>query len=523
MNINLAQIKILSLGILISGFSTSSSYSFEVVETTISDVHMAFANGELTAKELVQLYLDRIEAYDQAGPEINSIIVINEKALSRAEELDAIFIATGPVGPLHGIPVLLKDQMDTVGMATTLGSVLLKDYYPEKDAFVTTKLEEAGAIILAKVTLGELAGGDTYGSLFGATKNPYALDRTAGGSSGGTGASVAANFGIVGLGQEAYASIRRPSSWNGIVGMRPTAGLVSRSGVYSGWPGYAGSLGPMTRTVKDMAILLDVMVGYDAEDPLTAYCVREIPETYTSFLDPAGLRGARIGVIRESLALNSEPDKEDFKEIERLFDTAVKELIIAGAVIVDDIRIPGVRDLIRNRSSGPDGVAAWETYFRRNESSPFKYIEEMYSEENVALVSPHKRLRARTAETEPPAIEPHYHAIRAREELMVNFLQVMAEHDLDVLLHRSVEHNPNLIVDGMNPPFLSTRGVSNINTFLAFASSMTVPAGFTHDGLPVGITFLGRGFDEGKLIKMAYAYEQYTKHRKPPASTPPLK
>lgn len=496
--------------------------SFDVVETTIYEIHRAFANGSLTAKVLVEAHLERIDAFDQGGPVINSVITLNEKALEIAAELDRIYAKSGPIGPLHGIPVLLKDQMDTVGMPTTLGTVLLKDYYPEKDAFVTTKLEEAGAIILAKVTLGELAGGDTYGSLFGVTRNPYALERTAGGSSGGTAAALAASFGVVGLGQEAYASIRRPSSWNGIVGMRPTIGLVSRTGVYSGWPAYAGSLGPMTRTVADLAILLDVMVGYDSEDPVTAYGVDRIPDSYTRFLDPAGLKGARVGVIRESIALNSEPNRDDFKEIEALFDNAVKELRAAGAIVVDDIRIPNVRDLLRQRSWGPDSDKAWETYFRRNESSPFYNIEDMYSPENVEKISPHKNTRVRLAGEEPGSIEAHYNSIRAREELMINFLQVLADHDLDVLIHRSVEHNPNLIEEGINPPYLTTRGVTHINTFLEFSSSMTVPAGFTEAGLPVGITFLGRPFDEGTLIKLGYSYEQFTRHRQAPSVTPAL-
>ena len=206
----------------------SAAASFDVMETTVEDVHKAYSSGQLSARQLTQMYLDRIEAYDKHGPKINCVITVNPKALEEADALDAAFKKSGFVGPLHGIPVVFKDQMDVAGIRTTLGSVVFEKYVPTQDSFVVDKLRKAGAIVLAKVTLGELGGGDTFGSLFGETHNPYDLERTAGGSSGGTGAAVAANFATVGIGQEGFASIRRPSTWNSIVGMRPTAGLVSR-------------------------------------------------------------------------------------------------------------------------------------------------------------------------------------------------------------------------------------------------------------------------------------------------------
>ena len=232
--------------------------SFDVVETTVAQIHSAYASGSLTARQLVQLYLDRIEAYDQKGPRINSVITINADALEEADRLDAAYRTSGFVGPLHGIPVMLKDQIDVAGMPTTLGSVLFRDYYPDRDAFVTTKLKEAGAIVLAKVTLGEMAAGDTHGSLFGSTRNPYALERTVGGSSGGPAASVAANFATFSVGQEALASIRRPAAWNSVVGMRPDGGarepgrclrgLASGRGLsWVPWPGPSRSRGASGR------------------------------------------------------------------------------------------------------------------------------------------------------------------------------------------------------------------------------------------------------------------------------------
>src|SRR4029079_3695633 len=213
----------------------ASSQAFNLVETTIADVHAAYRAGTLTVRQLVQAYLDRIAAYDKKGPAINCIISLNPAALEEADRLDAALEAQGFVGPLHGIPLVMKDQADVKGMPTTLGSVLFKDYMPRKDAFVAAKLKKAGAVFLGKATLGELGGGDTHGSLFGSTRNVYDLERTAGGSSGGSGAAVSANFCTVAIGQEGFASIRRPSIWNGVAGMRPTMGLVSRGGVYGGW------------------------------------------------------------------------------------------------------------------------------------------------------------------------------------------------------------------------------------------------------------------------------------------------
>jgi Asp-tRNA(Asn)/Glu-tRNA(Gln) amidotransferase A subunit family amidase len=325
--------------------------SFNVIETTIEQVHGAYQSGELTCRQLVQTYLDRIEAYDKNGPEINAIISVNSNALKEADRLDAAFSSSGLVGPLHGIPIIIKDQADAAGMPTTLGSILFKDYFPDRDAFVVDKLKKAGAIILAKATLGELGGGDTHGSLFGSTKNPYDLERTAGGSSGGSGASVSANFCTVAVGQEGFASIRRPSTWNSVAGMRPTAGLVSRSGVYAGWPSVNGSLGPMARTVTDLAKLLDVMIGYDPDDPITARGIGHIPKSFTNFLDKDGLRGKRIGILRESMGYDADPGSEDFTKVSEVFDKAVADLKAAGAEIVDPITIPELKAALAKRAT----------------------------------------------------------------------------------------------------------------------------------------------------------------------------
>src|SRR5437773_4345031 len=468
---------ILILAVLLwPGKAPSQAQTFRLQETTIEAVQNAYKAGRLTAHQLVELYLKRIDAYDKKGPAINSIITINPKALEEADRLDAAFKRSGLTGALHGIPVIVKDQFDVKGMPTTLGSILFEGYLPDRDSFVAEKLRKAGAIILGKTTLGELGGGDTHGSLFGSTRNPYALDRTVGGSSGGSAASVSANFATVGVGQEGLASIRRPSTWNSIVGMRTTAGLVSRGGVYSGWPERAGSLGPMARTVRDLAILLDVMVGYDSEDPLTATGVGHIPDSFTGFLDKNGLKGARIGVLRESMGYNSENDSDDFKKVTEVFDNAIAELKVAEAEIVDPIVIPKLNELLANRAGNPtSGDEAFRLYFGRSTRPPFKSRAEAMQSPDFTQVSRGAQNRLRSS-SDPTKYSQY---LIARDELMINVLKVMADNKLDAIVHKSIEHQPTLISDGINPPYINHRGAPHLNTFLVFVPTIAVPAGFT--------------------------------------------
>jgi Asp-tRNA(Asn)/Glu-tRNA(Gln) amidotransferase A subunit family amidase len=493
--------------------------TFNLLETTIADVHAAYRAGQLTARQLVEMYLERIEKYDQSGPALNAIITVNPKAREEADRLDVAYKSSGFVGPLHGIPIVLKDQADAAGMPTTLGSLLFKDYYPDRDAFVVEKLKKAGAIIIAKATLGELGGGDTHGSLFGSTKNPYALDRTPGGSSGGTAASVAANYATIGIGQEGFASIRRPATWNSIAGMRPTAGLVSRGGVFAGWPEIAGSLGPMARTVTDLATLLDVMVGYDPEDPVTAHGMGRAPQSYTKYLDANGLKGARIGILRTSMGFESEPGSDDFQKIEEVFERAVGELKKAGAEIVDPVVIPRLNELLAKRAgSYMQAEEGFKNYIGRSKRAPFSSRAEAAKAPDFSKVM--RRSQARWTRPEDPA--KHYEYLLAREELTTNLLKAMADNKLDAIVHKAVEHQPTLIADAFRPPYVDQKGVPHINTFLVFVPSIVVPAGFTRDNLPAGICFLGRPYDDGNMIKFAYAYEQATHHRRPPSSTTPL-
>jgi amidase len=494
----------------------SEAKAFQVVEATIADIHAAYRSGALTARNLVRMYLDRIDAYDKKGPAINSVIALNPKALDEAEALDAAFKASGPVGPLHGIPVLLKDQIDLEGMRTTLGSVLFKDYVPRANGFVVAQLKKAGVVFLGKVTLGELGGGDTHGSLFGSTKSVYDLERTAGGSSGGSGASVSANFCTVSIGQEGFASIRRPATWNGVVGMRPTMGLVSRSGVYGGWPTTNGSLGPMARTVTDLAKLLDGMVGYDPADPVTAHGVGNAPKSYSGDLDPGFLKNTRLGILREPMGYHTEPDSEDFNAVTEVFDKAVADLKKAGAVVVDPVVIPGLKEMLARRARDSEGDDEMFRLYFAGGDAPFATRQEAVASPLFAQVTNSAKRRWSNADTS----QQHHKYMLAREALMMSLLKVMADHKLDAIVHKSVEHQPTLIKDGVNPPFVDQKGAPHLNTFLMYVPSIAVPAGFTRAALPAGITFLGRPYDDARMIKLAFAYEQATHHRRAPASTP---
>jgi amidase len=485
---------------------------FSVVEATIADIQAALRQGKLTTRQLVQAYLDRIEAFDRAGPTINSVISVNPRVLEDAEELDRRYASGGPVGPLHGVVVLVKDQADVKGLPTTLGSVLFEGFEPGRDAVVVAKLRAQGAIILGKTTLGELGAGDTHGSLFGSTRNVYDLERTAGGSSGGSGAAVSANFCTVAVGQEGFASIRRPAIWNGVAGMRPTAGLVSRTNVYGGWPMINGSLGPMARSVADLAKLLDGMVGYDPQDPVTALGVGKAPASFAAGLAEASLKGARLGILREPMGFATEPDSEDFKLVDAVFDRAVGELRAAGAEIVDPVVIPDLNALLATRTremtEEDESFANW----LNGTNAPFHSRAEAMASPLFEKVFRGAQMRWRAT----ASAEKHHAFMQARETMMIRLHQVMADHRLDAIVHKAVEHQPTLISEGIAPPWRDQKGAPHLNTFLVFVPSVVVPAGFTSAGLPAGITFLGRPYTDEAMLNFAYAYEQATHHRRAP-------
>jgi len=354
----------------------SAATPFHLEEATISDVQAAYMSGTLTAEKLVQAYLERIQAYDQAGPQLNLVIFLNPKAQEEAAALDEHLRTTGKfVGPLHGIPVLLKDNVNTKDMPTTGGSLSLAGYTPATDAAITQKLRSAGAIILAKVNLHEFAiWGETVSSIRGQTLNPYDLTRTPGGSSGGTGAGLAANFAVAGIGTDTVNSIRSPASANGIVGIRPTLGLVSRAGVIP-YSFTQDAAGPLARTVTDAAKMLNVLVGYDPNDPATAWSVGNIEKDYTKFLKADGVRGKRIGVLRSFFG--NAPINE---EVNSVANKAVEDLRRLGATVVE-LNTP---DLDSNKISSDISVHLYEfkpainTYLVSGHA-PVKSLEEIIS------------------------------------------------------------------------------------------------------------------------------------------------
>jgi Asp-tRNA(Asn)/Glu-tRNA(Gln) amidotransferase A subunit family amidase len=497
---------------------------FRVVEASVADVHAAFARGTLTARALTQQYLDRIDAYDKRGPLLNSIITINPHALEDADRLDAQFKRTGRVGPLHGIPILVKDEIDTAGMPTTLGTLVFKDYRPPKDAFVVDRLRRAGAIILGKTTLSEFAAGDTYGSMFGSTRNPYDPTRTAGGSSGGSGAALAANLSMLALGEETAASIRRPGGWNALVTLRPTPGLVSRTGMWDGYPTTPAQVGPMARTVTDLARLLDVMVGYDPEDPLTALGVNVKHVPYSKYLDRNGLKGARIGVLREVLGNATDPASAEFKAVDVVFERNLAELKAAGATVVDPLVIPDLKKLMAVRATHPElAEEAMQLYLGRTPDWPFRTREAIGKHPDMDKAIPP------TKATQWRALQPKTdwaqwgQYLRAREQLTINIAKVTADNRLDAIVHKTVEIPPITLAEALTPPYKTGNNyISTLNTFLVFAATMTVPSGYSEGGLPTGLTFFGPAYTEPTLLKLAYAYEQATHHRTPPKTAPPL-
>lgn len=305
--------------------------------------------------------------------------------------------------------------------------------------------------------------------------------------------------------------------------MRPTPGLVSRSGMWDGYPSPTAQMGPMARTVSDLAQLLDVMVGYDPEDPVTALGVGRVPESYARLLDRNGLKGARIGVLRESIGVTSEPDSDDFKKVDVVFQKNIAELKAAGAIVVDPIVIPNLKALLAKRGGNPTVAdEALRRYLARNPNSAFKTREDIAKSPELPKSFPASKATQWTNPLGKTDLARWGEYLQAREELSIAIMKVMADNQLDAIVHKSVEHQPTFIKDGINPPYVNNKGVPTLNTFLVYAAAMTVPSGFTTDNLPVGITFFGKPYSEPTLLKLAYAYEQATRHRIPPKTTPPL-
>ena len=497
--------------------------TFQLAEATIHDVHTALRAGEITCRELVQLYFDRIDAYDQQGPQLNAIQSRNEQVFEEADALDLAMQTDGMVGPLHCIPVLLKDQVETKDMPTTFGSALFQDFISFRDATIVTRLKAAGGIILAKTTMGEFAS-RYVGSAFGVIRNAYDPTRNPSGSSGGSATGIAANFGMIGIGEDTGGSVRGPAAVHSLVGLRPTLELVSRHGMMPANP-TQDTMGPITRTVTDAAIVMDAIAGYDSEDPITAYSVGYVPETYTASLNVDQLRGARIGVLRTPMDTRTDRSSNDYQKVQAVFDRAVRELAALGAEVLDPLVIP---ELETSEGGGYgnnfETERATNEYLAEHQNAKVSTLREILLSGVVVPL----RERAMMGYVGRSTDEVGYlEVIHKREELRRGVLKIMADKALDAIVYATFDHQPTLIPhDVETNPYPAddygwgdNRGLSPAVGFPA----LTVPAGFTTDELPVGLEFLGRPFTEEKLLGFGYAFEQATHYRQPPPNMPPVK
>ncbi|MFC3879741.1 amidase [Algoriphagus namhaensis] len=474
---------------------------------SISAIHEKYASGQLTAVALVGAYLARI---DSVNPKINALTIINPKALEIARSLDAEYKETGILRTLHGIPMIVKDNINTMGMPTTAGSLALADFYPESDAFIIQKLEDAGAIILAKSNMAEWAFSPMHSesSTAGITRNPYNLDYVPAGSSGGTGAAVAANLGTIGLGTDTGNSIRGPSSHNALVGFRTTLGLISREGIV---PLYLRNdvVGPMVKSVEDATRVLQVMTGIDSKDPLTANSEGKVESNYVQYLDEEGLKGARIGVFR-TLSEN-DPDPE----ISALFNQAIQDMESMGAEIVDAVEVPGFNELRQNQwcpTFRNDLEDFLQTYVIRDSMSTLEDVIRVGSKNEFAKSRVEYMAQINPLENTSRPCGNAYEderrmAFREAIEATMDSLK------LDVLVYPSWNNRPALIDKFMEEYKGDNSQIISPHTG---QPAFTVPMGYTTGNLPAGIQFLGRMYAEPTLIKLTYSYEQGTKHRKSP-------
>jgi amidase len=513
-------ISTLTVTLLVSTLSAQAPPAFSVVEATIADVHAAMRDGRVTCRGLVEAYLARIEAYDKNGPALNAIVLTNPRAVEEADALDARFKASGPVGPLHCVPMLVKDNFETIGLQTSNGALAFEGFVPRKDAFQVARVKEAGAIVLAKTNLAEWAFTpyETVSSILpGYTKNPYALDRVTAGSSGGTAAGIAASFGLVGFGSDTGNSIRGPSSHQALAGIRSTMGLTSRAGVVP-LNLLADIAGPMARTLADATAVFQAIVGADADDPVTAAANEHLPQDYMAALVPDGLRGARIGVLRQAY----ERDTTD-PEIVAVFMRAVDDLRRAGAVIVDPATVEGLEDIRRPEGVGPcmgfkHDINAYLA--SHGDNAPLPSLAEIVKS---GRFHPSAQRRLEQAEQGPAngSGSPECAADRDyRERVRQAVTKTMDALELDAFVYPTWSNVPRLIGDLNTPHGDNSQFFSPVTGF----PSVQVPMGYTRgDRLPAGITFFGRAWADASLIKLAYGYEQATRHRRAPASTPPLR
>jgi amidase len=481
---------------------------FEVHEQSILDLQDAMAAGRDTTRGLVESYLARIQAYDQAGPRLNAVVLISPRAREDAEAMDRERADKKVRGPLHGIPVLIKDNYDTADMPTSGGALGLATLQPTADAFQVRKLRDAGAVILGKTTMHELAAGiTTVSSLTGQTRNPYDLFRVPGGSSGGTGAGIGASFAAAGMGSDTCGSIRIPAANQNLVGLRGTHGLSSRSGVMP-LSSTQDIAGPLARSVTDLAIMLDATVGEDPADAITKESAGHIPKSYRDALATDGLKGARIGVLRSLWGTAPEDD-----EVAGILRKALDGFKAQGAEVMDVV-VPGLDELLRDSSLiGDEFKFDLAAYLAKIPNAPVKSLGEILDRGlNHAELEATFRLRNQPEKRET---EHYRQAMIKRRALRAAVLATLEELRVDALAYPTLRRKPALIGEaqgGTNCQLSATTGLPAI----------AMPAGFSNDGLPIALELLGGAWEEAKLLNYAYAWEQATKPRRPPFSTPPL-
>ncbi len=496
--------------------------AFALEEATIAGLQEMMTSGKATSESLVSLYLKRIDRIDRGGPGLNAVIQTNPDALAIARELDNERKEKGPRGPLHGVPILIKDNIDTADkMETTAGSLALLGSKPAKDAFVVGRLREAGAVILGKTNLSEWANFRSSRSTSGwsgrggQTKSPYALDRNPSGSSSGTAAAVSANLAAAGVGTETDGSIVSPASCCGLVGLKPTVGLISRSGIVP-IAHSQDTAGPMARTVADAAILLGAMTGPDANDPATQATGVRLFKDYREFLKPGGLSGARIGVLRAG-AFNFA------KMLDPILQNAVEALKREGAVVVDPVEFPtlGKTDDAEYEVLLYEFKADLETYFAGRPGAAVRTLDDLiaFNVKNAEREMPYfgQEIVERAAKKGPLTDKAYLEALAKCRELMreKGIDAVLAEHKLDALV--VLTNGPAHLTDLVNGDSFS--GSSSSPAAVAGYPTITLPAGYVF-GLPVGLSLLGKAWSEPELIRLAYGLEQALGMRKAPRLLP---
>jgi amidase len=497
--------------------------SINLDEATVADLHGAFRAGTLTAERLATLSLARIAAYDRQGPALRAVITLNPKAVDTARTLDAEWKKSGPRSPLHGIPIVLKDNYDTADLPTTGGSILLEGSMPPDDAFVVKKLRAAGAVIVAKLNMSEFASGAAQSSLGGLMRNPHDLLRTPSGSSGGTGIAVAAAYASIGLGTDTGGSIRGPSTANGIAGLKPTHGLLSRDGIIPLALSFDTG-GPMARSVYDVAAALGVMTGIDPADPATKKSEGRFETDYTRHLDARSLKGARIGIARDFVGQDA--------EVDWVVDASLDVMKKAGATIVD-VRIPrwvlDVKGEFYNTVRYPEFVAQIADYLKTLGPSSPKTIDDLIARA-TAVTGPRgdgagpnpARWGLMRRESGSGTLEDsRYTSVRDHGLPLIRGVidGLFTAEKIDAVVYPTFPRRPTLIAAPPDPPGGPSSTPSNLANLTGFPD-LIVPAGFTGDGLPVGLSFMGRAFSEPRLLALGYAFEQLTKARRLPVHTP---